>query len=148
MQDRGGDEQLHPRHQPEQPAAQGERFHRLGLEDTPEELTGALMAHLLRRKPQGPSEEALLEEPSSADGESPLRPDGEQTERHQGHEQKRPSQQPAGVESTLQRPLTDHPPGQQPEQVLPGVTADKRQETRRQAGLARLVPEAGARWQA
>ena len=55
MQDRGGDEQLHPRHEPEQPAAQGERFHRLGLEDTPEELTGALMAHLLRRKPQGPS---------------------------------------------------------------------------------------------
>ena len=55
MQDRGGDEQLHPRHQPEQPAAQGERFHRLGLDDAPEELAGALMADLLRLKPQGPS---------------------------------------------------------------------------------------------
>ena len=40
VEDRGGDEELHPRHEPEKPAAQGERFHRFGLDDAPEELAG------------------------------------------------------------------------------------------------------------
>ena len=62
------------------------------------------MAHLLGLKPQGPIEEALLEESPSADGEPPLRPGGEQAERHQGHEQERPGEQPAGVETALSAP--------------------------------------------
>ena len=77
MQDRSGDEQLHSRDESEQPAAQGERFHRFGLEDAPEELAGSLIADFLWLQAQGAVEEALLEEPPSADGESPLRPGGE-----------------------------------------------------------------------
>ena len=58
MQDRSGDEQLHSR-------------------DEPEELAGSLIADFLWLQAQGAVEEALLEEPPSADGESPLRPGGE-----------------------------------------------------------------------
>lgn len=64
------------------------------------------------------------------------------------NEQERPGEQPAEVETALKRPLTDHPPGEQPEQVLHSMPADEGDETGRQACLVRLVPEAGARWQA
>jgi hypothetical protein len=74
-EDRGNDEQFQRRDEPEKPAAQSQRFHRFGLKDTPQELAGAQMTNLLRLKPQGPGEEALLEETPSADGE--------QAERHQ-----------------------------------------------------------------
>ena len=60
-------DELDPRHEREKAAAQGERFHRLRLDDAPEELAGSLMADLLRLKPQGSIEEALLEEPPCAD---------------------------------------------------------------------------------
>jgi hypothetical protein len=72
VHDGGGDEELHHRDESKKPTAQGERFHRFGLEDAPEQLPGPLMAHLLRLKPQGPREEALLEEPPGPDGEPPL----------------------------------------------------------------------------
>ena len=133
--------ELEPRHQPEHAAAQGERFHGLRLDDAPEELAGALLAHLLRRQPQGAGQQAPLEESAGADGEPALRPGDQQAQRHQGEQQQRPGHQPAAVEAPLERPLPHQPPGEEPQHVLRGMRPKEDQEALGQAGVAQLVPE-------
>ena len=140
--------ELDPRHEREKATAQGEGFHSLRLDDTPEELASSLMAYLLRLKPQGSVEETLFEESPCADGEHALRPGREQPERDYRQQEQRPGEEPSLVESPFERPATHHPPGEQQQKVLDGMRTNESKEVARQACLAHLAPDACAGWQA
>ena len=52
-----------------------------------------------------------------------------------------PSQQPAFVEASLQGPLSEQPPGQEPQAVLRGVPTEESYKAVPYPGIIQLTPE-------
>src|SRR5262249_1502568 len=131
----------------EKPTAQGEGFHGFRLDDASQELTSALVTDRFWIELQRPVQQPLLEEASGIDGQPPLQPGGEQAARDHGEQEQGPGQESGHIEAPLEGPPTNHPPGEEPQEILHGVHADEGEETLRQARTARLAPETRAAWQ-
>jgi hypothetical protein len=130
-----GEEQLDEADQREESAAQRERLDSFRFHHATEEMSRAFVTHLVGLHLQRAKQQPLLQDRAAGNRDGALEPRGGDAQRHDGHEEQRPRDEPAAIDAALHRAQTDQPPGENPAHVLRRVSGGQRREAAPQAGL-------------
>ncbi len=141
------DDDLGDRGRRPEPAVGHEGFERPRLDDAPQDLTGALVSHLLRRQAQRPVQQAAFEADPERQRGRALRPARDDLHRDDAHQNEGPRDQPAAGDLALERAAADEPPPDEAEPLLHELHDDRRQRAGDHPRVVELPRERRARGQ-